>query len=187
MRKGNWGDGYRYLNALEEYHASIARIHWWPHEFLNGNGADLSGNRELVDRMNRRMGYRLQVVEASWPKNIQPGGPVTFDITLRNTGVAPCYKGGNLAITLIDATGQIMAQGVDIEFDVKNLDVAESAEKAPKSVRHIILALSESLPHGIYNVCVSIGTEDGSPIYALPFSEYNKDRRYRLGQVKVGH
>jgi hypothetical protein len=48
-KSGNWGDGRLYEEAMEAYHASYAAIHWWPREFL-------AGNRDLVARMNRRLG-----------------------------------------------------------------------------------------------------------------------------------
>jgi hypothetical protein len=35
--RGCWGDGGKYLEALEAYHASYASIHWWPREFLETN------------------------------------------------------------------------------------------------------------------------------------------------------
>ena len=62
VKRGAWQDGSRYLDAVEEYHASYASIHWWPREFLQEN-------RALIDRINRRLGYRIQLVEASWPKS----------------------------------------------------------------------------------------------------------------------
>jgi hypothetical protein len=41
--RGNWQDGSKYLQAVEEYHASYASIHWWPREFL-------TEMRGLIDR-----------------------------------------------------------------------------------------------------------------------------------------
>jgi hypothetical protein len=55
--RGCWKDGSAYLKAVEDFHASYASIHWWPREFLEAN-------RDLVRRMNLRLGYRLQAVPA---------------------------------------------------------------------------------------------------------------------------
>ena len=52
-----------FLKALEDYHASYMSIHWWPRVFLNDN-------RDVIDQMNMRMGYRLQLRAASWQKSI---------------------------------------------------------------------------------------------------------------------
>jgi hypothetical protein len=56
--RGAWGDGEDYVRCMEAYHASYAAIHWWPDEFLQAN-------RALIDRMNLRLGYRLQLARAA--------------------------------------------------------------------------------------------------------------------------
>jgi hypothetical protein len=45
---------------VEEYHASYMSIHWWPREFLQEN-------RPVIEKINLRLGYRLQLRELSWP------------------------------------------------------------------------------------------------------------------------
>ena len=52
--------------AIEEYHASYVSIHWWPREFLDEN-------KDLIARMNRRLGYRLQLVGGRLARSV-PGG-----------------------------------------------------------------------------------------------------------------
>ncbi len=42
------------VKSVEDYHASYMSIHWWPRE-------ELSENRETVAKINRRLGYRLQL------------------------------------------------------------------------------------------------------------------------------
>jgi hypothetical protein len=37
VERGAWGDGSRYLQAVEDDHASYASIHWWPRELLAAN------------------------------------------------------------------------------------------------------------------------------------------------------
>ncbi len=93
VKRGAWQDGSRYLDAIEDYHASYASIHWWPREFLQEN-------RALIDRINRRLGYRIQLVEASWPKSAAANSAFAFTARWRNAGVAPCLPGGHPAITL---------------------------------------------------------------------------------------
>ncbi len=41
-------------------------IHGWPRELLGEN-------REMIDHINRRMGYRLQPLEVTWPKTVETG------------------------------------------------------------------------------------------------------------------
>jgi hypothetical protein len=184
-QKNTWGDGSKYFNALEDYHATYARIHWWPDEFLRGNGKELKGNKTLVDQMNRRMGYRLQLLEASWPKKVQTGNSARFDFRWRNGGVAPCYRGGHPALTVTDATSKVVATKVDEEFNVRSLGVGRPAEKAASVERKLEVALPAGLSAGEYGVWVSVGSKEGTPIYALPLSENHSSRRYLLGTLVV--
>ena len=184
-RTKSWHDGSTYLDALERYHASFLRIHWWPDEFLNGNGRDLPGNRDLVQKMNRRVGYRLQVVEASWPATLKVGESTEIAIAWRNAGVAPCYRGGHPAIWLVDAAGRVAASKVDERFNVRALEPGPSVEQAPPVERTIALSVPATIAPGEYSVCVSVGEPDGTPVYQLPLAEYNSGLRYRLGKAVV--
>jgi len=175
--RGHWKDGGQYLQAVEEYHASYASIHWWPHEFLQEN-------RDLVRRINLRLGYRLQLAEASWPASVRAGGAWRFAATWRNAGVAPCLPGGFPAVTLKDAKGGIAAVFADDGFDVRALPVGPP-EQAEARTRRAEFALPFSLRTGVYDVCVSVGTRTGTPRIALPLEGGDGGRRYRLGAVEV--
>jgi hypothetical protein len=98
-------DGGRLLSAVEEYHASYMSIHGFPREYLEEN-------RETIDAINRRMGYRIMPVEVSWPATVPiatlpeaivahqdvtrhsgPGKNFKVRWSWTNKGVAPCYTG----------------------------------------------------------------------------------------------
>jgi len=68
-------------------HASYASVHWWPREFL-------AANEDLVRRINLRLGYRLQLVEATWPSEIVADSTFWFSTQWQNAGTAPCLPGG---------------------------------------------------------------------------------------------
>jgi hypothetical protein len=82
---GAWGDGHLLLKAVEDYHASYLSIHWWPRE-------ELAENRALIERINRRLGYRLQLRELSWPREVIIGEPFPVRSLWANAGVAPRRK-----------------------------------------------------------------------------------------------
>ncbi len=84
--RGAWGDGSLLLKSVEEYHASFMSIHWWPR-------IELEENRDIIDKINRRMGYRLQLREAAFPKEVRLGEPFTVETTWANAGVAPMLSG----------------------------------------------------------------------------------------------
>jgi len=184
--RGAWGDGSRYLQAVEDYHASYASIHWWPREFL-------AQNRELVNQINMKLGYRLQLVEASWPAEITVGSNFTFTSKWRNAGVAPCLPGGYIALTLKDGKGGIISVSVDEQFDVKDLPVGAPGQAQIRN-QEAAFAISphshsgygsKTIEPGIYEVYISIGTRIGTPHISLPLPECDGKRRYHIGTVKI--
>ena len=95
--RGSW-DKELLLKAVEEYHGSYMSIHWWPRILLEEN-------RDIIDRINRRMGYRLFMESAEWPESVRMGETFEIRSLWSNTGVAPCYKGGHPSFTLKDDQG----------------------------------------------------------------------------------
>jgi hypothetical protein len=175
--RGCWKDGSLYLQALEEYHASYVSIHWWPREFLNEC-------RDLIAGMNHRLGYRLQLVEASWPQQMRAESSFRFAARWRNAGVAPCYPGGFVAATLKDAKGGIAGVFVDQGFDVRTLPVGPPGQAGVRTCEKTF-TLPFNLKTGTYGLYVSVGTRTGTPRIALPLPDGDGQRRYRLGTLKV--
>lgn len=176
-KRGNWKDGSQYLDAIEDYHASYASIHWWPREFLEAN-------RDLVRRINMRLGYRLKLVEASWPAKVEAKSTLRFESIWRNAGVAPCLPGGHQTVTLKDDKGGIVAAMTDTDFDAKSLPVGPPG-KAAVEMRKSEFPLPYILQPGRYSVFVSIGTQTGTPKIALPLEKDDGHRRYELGAIEV--
>jgi hypothetical protein len=182
--RGNWKDGSQYLEAIEKYHASYATVHWWPREFL-------AANKELVRKISLRLGYRLQLVEASWPSEIPVDGSFWFATKWRNAGVAPCLPGGYPALTIKDARGGIVGVFVDADFDMRILRTADPGE-APTKTHRADFALplvtderTRPMKPGVYDVYVSVGTPTGTPKIALPLPNDDGHHRYPLGKVTI--
>lgn len=177
LERGCWRDGGMYLQAVEDYRASYATIHWWPREFYEAN-------REAVDRINLRLGYRLQLVEASWPGEVPGGGPFEFRAEWRNAGVAPCLPGGHPALTIKDEQGGIAGVWVDDSFDVRELPTGPpgGADARESSIRQGVPVF---LRPGEYDLYVSVGTVNGSPRIALPLEGDDGERRYKLREVTI--
>ena len=175
--RGAWGDGSGFLQAVEEYHASYVSIHWWPREFLHAC-------RPLIEKISLRMGYRLQLTKAAWPDTVPAGAELPFESIWRNAGVAPCYPGGHLALTLKDAGGGIVAVLVDPALDVRSLLPSGDASACGDSVMSR-LALPANVPPGTYDLFVSIGSLIGTPQIALPLDGTDGQMRYRQGQIQV--
>ena len=176
------------VKSVEHYHASYMSIHWWPRE-------ELAEVRDAVERINRRMGYRIQLREISWPEEVKLSAPFVVETSWANAGVAPCYDGGFWALTLKDEKGGIVSVNVDESFDVKKLKVGPP-EQAPVeklqsrftvAVRHLDPRGSHAPPTkaGTCDLFVSIGQRDGTPKIALPLKDNDGQRRYKVGQMRI--
>jgi hypothetical protein len=187
VARGAW-DKELLLKAVEDYHASYLYIHWWPRE-------ELEANRDIIARINRRMGYRINMTEASWPAEIRKNEPFRIRSSWRNVGVAPCYGGGYPCFTIKNGQGGIVAVLVDTEFNVKSLPVAEpgKAEAAERDVEFTVArafqnsfgTFSRSCPTGRFDIYFSVGTVYGSPTLQLPYPEDDGHKRYRMGSITL--
>jgi hypothetical protein len=176
IARGAWNRDL-FMQAIEDYHASYMCIHWFPHEFLEKE-------RELIDRVNKRLGYRLQLREAAWPNCAKLSEGIRFESKWANAGVAPCYPGGFVTFTLKDAQGGIVAVFVNESFDVRGLSVmppGETAVQSTASSNHF----APNMPAGKFNVFVSVGQRDGTPKIALPLDNEDGHRRYLLGAIEI--
>lgn len=178
--RGAWGDGSLLLQAVEEYHASYLSIHWWPREELNEN-------RGIIERINRRLGYRILPQEVSWPAQVTIGKPFTISATWINEGVAPCYPGGYPCITLKDGRGGIVSVLTDDGFNVRSLQVGPPG-RAPalkRAYQAIAGLFGPATKPGEYDVYLSVGRADGTPQIALPLDGDDGQRRYRIGRITL--
>ncbi len=178
--RGAWGDGSLLLKAVEDYHASYLSIHWWPREFLGANGP-------LIDRINRRLGYRLQLREMAWPREVAIGGPLRVRSVWANAGVAPCYPGGFVAFTLKDDKGGIVSVLVDEGFNARELKPGpvEAIPVRERTAEFRIGCVAPAVRPGDYSLWVSVGLRDGTPRLTLPLAEDDGQHRYKLGRIKL--
>ena len=144
-----------------------------------------------------RLGYRLQLLEASWPAEVKPGEALLMGYTWRNAGVAPCLPGGHPTITLKDDKSGLVGVFVDEDLDVRSLPVGPP-EKATPIGRVARLISQDSRPliafslpprhilkPGSYSIYISVGDNVGTPRVALPLENEDGSRRYRLGDITI--
>jgi len=187
VRKGAW-DKDLFVQSVEEYHASYMSIHWWPREFLDEN-------RDAIDRINLRLGYRLQLRSVTWPKQIRPGAPFEINAGWANAGVAPCYPGGFPCLTIKDLKGGIISVLVDESFDMKDLrvDAPGKALTFTQNSRFTVAPLYtdprrdnfRDVPAGDCEIFISAGRRDGTPTLELPYEGDDGNKRYKLGNIKI--
>ena len=158
-------------------------IHWNPHQ-------EYVENREIIERITRRLGYRLVPREITWPDTVTVGGkgrPFEISWAWANQGVAPCYRGGFPALTVKDAEGAILAVLADEGLNVKDLPVAEAgkAEARGHAARFCLGRWEAPVTSaGSFDVFVSVGTCDGTPVFELPLPGGDGHKRYKIGTIR---
>ena len=176
------------LQSIEDYHASFMSIHWWPRVLLNDN-------REVIDRINRRMGYRLLLNKVSWPRTVKMGEAFSINTEWSNGGVAPCYPGGYGCFTLKDEKGGIVSVLVDESLNMRNLKVSSAGSPVVQSSSFMFRiapryadkagVFFRACHPGTYKLYVSVGSKNGTPIFELPYEGDDGHRRYYIGDMII--
>lgn len=183
VQRGAWSKDLL-VKSVEEMHASYMSIHGPAKKLLDEN-------RDAIDKINLRLGYRFQLREASWPDAVDVGPdaksrPFVVKWTWANAGVAPCYADAIPCLTVKDGQGRIMAVLADEAFNLRELKTGAPG-RAP-AVEHAFTCQlgrwhAPTFAHGEFDVYVSVGRGDGTPVYELPLPGCDGHRRYKLGAI----
>ena len=177
--RGAW-DSDLLEKSVEDYHASFMSIHWRPQQ-------EWDECKDAIRRINLRLGYRIQLREMELPKTAQIGKPFSVKSVWANAGVAPCYPGGFMTLTLKDEKGGIVAALSDETLDFRTLKVGPK-DAIPVTTHESKFTAGRFAPTtkpGVYDVYVSVGQRDGTPILALPLPNNDGQRRYKIGQIEL--
>ena len=180
VNKKAWNDDLL-LKSVEEYHAAYMSIHWFPTELWKERNA-------IIKKINLRLGYRLQLRRMSYPKTIERGKPFEVESVWSNAGVAPCYPGGFMTLSLKDEKGGFVAVLSDESFDMRNLAVGPpNAIPVKKHTSRLkISSIAPVTKPGEYDLYLSVGKRDGTPVFELPLDLPNDgQRRYKIGRMTV--
>lgn len=204
--RGAWS-GELLQKSIEEYRASWLSIHGWPREELDANA------RADFAKIARRIGYRFELRNATWPDAVTVGEAFEIASEWVNVGVARRYKPTTLCWTLVDDRGRVAWSVADDRFDFSSaLPKLDGQEHPAKLKTPVTIGSLEPIPQfndgvlvymqhhkaggkdwrgnvptigpGDYTVCVSLGDAAGVPQIALPL-EGGKDRLYPLGKITV--
>ena len=183
--RGTWSPDLL-VRSVEEMHASYMSIHGPVRRLYDEN-------RAAIDAINRRLGYRFQLREMTWPDEIAVGpnaGERPFEVrwAWANAGVAPSYTSCYPCLTVKDDQGRILAVLADDGFDLSSLPVAEPGKAVPVvRTRRFWLGRwsAPTFRHGTFDLYVSVGKVDGTPAVELPLPDGDGHRRYRIGRITL--
>ena len=108
---GQWHSD-RLVPCAEAFQASYFSIHGFPDRMWK----EL---RPEYEELARRIGYRFELREASWPDEVRVGEPVEIRAEWVNVGVAWCHEPAFAAWTLTDAKDNVVWTCVDERFDFR--------------------------------------------------------------------
>ena len=182
-----WGSVHRkawsqelLVKSVEDMHASYMSIHGKPQKLLDEN-------RDAFGKIARRLGYRFVPQTVAWPDAVKVGkGGKTFEVSFSfvNRGVAPCYGDAYPCLTAKDAKSRIIAVLADDGFNLKGLMPDASKEHAAK-FRLGRFDAPKFPASGTFDLYLSVGKADGTPVYELPIGGDDGQRRYKIGSMSL--
>lgn len=180
VKRGAWSPELL-VRSVEEHHASYMSIHGDPKKLLDKN-------REAFEKIARRLGYRFVPKSVTWPDIVTVGKDGdTFEVsfTFVNGGVAPCYRDAWPCLTIKDEKGRILAVLADGDCNLKGL--LPKAVKSHAAKFRLGRFGAPTFPSGKYDVFISVGKIDGTPVYELPMNGSDGQRRYKTGTIVIGY
>ena len=205
VNRGAWSDA-KLIESVEAYRASWLSIHGWPKVCFDGS-------KDAYAQAARRLGYRFELREVSYPDVVKLDTPFEIASTWVNVGVARRYKGATLCWTLLDAQGRVAWTSADDTFDFANAQPKLGGVESPVFLKsRVSVGWVGEIPQindgvwvytqvnkvgnfaedtrvptlepGTYTLCASLGDADGTPRLNLPLKG-GVERRYPVGTVKV--
>ena len=151
------------LRSVWKNHASYLRLILDPY---------VMKDNAFVKDLTIQAGYRINITQARL-SDMNAGKPFSVELTVRNTGAAPCYVGGYLSIKVLDGTNTVVAQGTS-DWNLSQLETAESYEDALAAEGQKV-TVSVDMPKGLdadrYSVCVSVVNDAGEDYIKLPLDD----------------
>ncbi|MGQ9798398.1 MAG: T9SS type A sorting domain-containing protein [Ignavibacterium sp.] len=127
-------------------------------------------NEGCMDEIKRRLGYRFELLEATMPNAIKPGGIFYLNFKITNKGFASPYNPRNLEIILrnvIDKQRYRLLTNEDPRFWLSGDTITVS----------IIGGIPQNMPEGNYNAYIFLAdpapTLHNKPDYAIRLANYN--------------
>lgn len=156
--------------SYEKTIAEMSRMHW---TFIQSGYSevvtDMWRTNGTFDELNRRMGYRYQLVSGTYSDEAAQGGKLSVHMQIRNTGFAPLYNERPAYIVLKAQTAPYTTYPFQLDADPRtwlpNGVVSEVNEE---------ITIPAELPQGVYQLYLYLPDAYASlandPRYAVRFA-----------------
>lgn len=139
-----------------------------------------NGYREVFDRGNEKLGYRLAVDMARYPKQTAANSTINIMTQFSNSAVGRFWYDDKLTVYLLNENKEVVAETCNTEFNGKNIVQGEITNVYSK------LDIG-NVPAGKYSLAVGIGKPGESPRIELGMAGKVGDTcLYELGEIRVG-
>jgi hypothetical protein len=153
----------------------VARLHasslGWIAQYTPDNGT-VSAN---AARLQKALGYRFTIKQATFDSTISSGGPVDVSLTVANVGNAPFYYDWPIEVSLLSADRSVAWRGTFGGTDIR--------QWLPGSSYVVHGTFNPTVATGTYTLAVAILDPSGNAP-SLRFANVNY---YRGGRTPVGH
>lgn len=147
--------------------AELERLHW---SYLNLSffepAIDQWRTEGCFDTIDRRLGYRLRLVEADVPPAVRPGGQFVLRVALHNDGFAALYNPRPVLVVLDDG-----ANRYEVALDAVDARRWAAGEDSSFTTR---LELPSAMPEGDYQLALWLPDEVAAlrtnPAYSIRFA-----------------
>ena len=121
----------------------------------------------IFDNLNRKMGYRYQFLQASFPETVQAGGGMPLNLRLKNVGYAPLYNERKAYIVLKGAQNS--------EYRIQmSTDPRRWLPNGVETVIEETLTIPEEVPEGTYQLYLALPdiapSLEADPRYSIRFA-----------------
>ena len=178
------------IDKIRRYHVSYLG---WISGYSSDDPAVLAGAAEL----QQAFGYRFVIDSLRYPVAVQPGGTLSLEMTVRNTGSAPFYLDWPVAVGLLDPRSRepvwsAPLEGIDIRrwLPGEDWDGEAFAYRLPPSVYRAAgrAQVPDSLDPGEYILALAILDRWGGLVPSARFAvkNYFAGGWHPFGYVGVG-
>lgn len=131
-------------------------------------------------RMQKALGYRYVIHQASYESTVTPGGTLDLDFTVSNVGSAPFYYQWPVEVSLLDQNRQPVWTGY-VHVDIRNWHPGNTY-----TVRDSF-KLPNDLPKGTYTLALAVLDPSGLlPSLRFANTNYYTGGRTPLGALGIG-
>ena len=156
--------------TYEKTTAEMSRMHW---TFIQSGYAETTTNmwrnNGTFDELNRKMGYRYQLVSGVYSDQVAQGGKMGVKITLKNVGYAPLYNERPAYIVLRKQTAPLTEYRIQMQADPRRWKPNGATTTINEQ-----LTIPATVPAGTYELYLYLPDKYASiasnPRYAVRFA-----------------